>query len=82
MNEFVTAVSTLGFPIVAFAICAWFLKYVYDKSLAQFDKSLEKLGDLTQAVNHNSEVLSDLVKEVSRYDWNGAGSQGDGIRQS
>ena len=62
------AISTVGFPIVAFAICAWFLKYVYDKSLAQFDKSLDKLGTLAEAINHNSEVLADLVKEVRKDD--------------
>lgn len=68
MNEFMQAISTVGFPIVAFAICAWFLKYVYDKSLAQFDKSLDKLGTLAEAINHNSEVLADLVKEVRKDD--------------
>ena len=68
MMDWIQVVSTLGFPIAAFAICAWFLKYVYDKSLAQFDKSLDRLGDLTEAVNHNSEVLADLVAEVRKDD--------------
>lgn len=68
MNEFMQAISTVGFPIVAFAICAWFLKYVYDKSLAQFDKSLEKLGTLAEAINHNTEVLVRLVERVENDD--------------
>lgn len=71
MPEFIDVVSKLGFPIAAFAICAWFLKYVYDRSLSQFDKSLEKIGDLTSAVNHNSEVLADLVREVRGNDKSG-----------
>lgn len=71
MPEFIDVVSKLGFPIAAFAICAWFLKYVYDRSLSQFDKSLEKIGDLTSAVNHNSEVLADLVREVRGNDQSG-----------
>lgn len=66
MNEFLQAISTVGFPIVAFAICAWFLKYVYDRSLSQYDKALERLGTLAEAINHNSEVLADLVKEVRK----------------
>lgn len=66
MNEFLQAISTVGFPIVAFAICAWFLKYVYDRSLSQYDKALDKLGTLAEAINHNSEVLADLVKEVRK----------------
>ena len=71
MPEFIDVVSKLGFPIAAFTICAWFLKYVYDRSLSQFDKSLEKIGDLTSAVNHNSEVLADLVREVRGNDQSG-----------
>lgn len=71
MPEFIDVVSKLEFPIAAFAICAWFLKYVYDRSLSQFDKSLEKIGDLTSAVNHNSEVLADLVREVRGNDQSG-----------
>ena len=70
MNEFLQAVSTVGFPIVAFAICAWFLKYVYDRSLSQYDKALDKLGTLAEAINHNSEVLADLVKEVRKDEVN------------
>lgn len=63
-NEFITAVSTVGFPIVAFAICAWFLKYVYDRSLSQYDKALEKLGTLAEAINANTATLAELVREV------------------
>lgn len=68
MNEFLQAVSTVGFPIVAFAICAWFLKYVYDKSLSMYDKSLEKLGVLAEAINHNTEVLARLVERNENDD--------------
>ncbi len=75
MNDFIDVVSKLGFPIAAFIVCAWFLKYVYDRSLTQLDKSLTEVGslaksvaELTQAVNHNTEVLAELVKEVSKND--------------
>lgn len=75
MNDFIDVVSKLGFPIAAFIVCAWFLKYVYDRSLTQLDKSLTEVGslaksvaELTQAVNHNTEVLAELVKEVRAND--------------
>lgn len=68
MTDFVNAVSVVGFPIVAFGICAWFLKYVYDRSLAQYDKALDKLGTLAEAVNNNTKVLVDLVQEVRGND--------------
>lgn len=75
MNEIIEVVSRLGFPIAAFGICAWFLKYVYDKSMTMFEKCLEKLGLLAEAVNTNSDsinentkVLADLVAEVRAND--------------
>lgn len=75
MNEIVEVVSRLGFPIAAFGICAWFLKYVYDKSMTMFEKCLEKLGLLAEAVNTNSDsinentkVLAELVAEVRGND--------------
>lgn len=75
MNDFIDVVSKLGFPIAAFIVCAWFLKYVYDRSLTQLDKSLTEVGnlaksvaELTLAVNHNTEVLAELVKEVGTND--------------
>ena len=78
MNDVVEIVSRLGFPIAAFGICAWFLKYVYDKSMTMFEKCLERLGLLGEAVNKNSEainqngeainnntkVLAELIEEV------------------
>lgn len=64
MNDVITAISTVGFPICSFLICGAFLKYVYDRSLTQFDKSLSAVAELTKAVNHNTEVLAELVKEV------------------
>ena len=75
MNDIVEVVSRLGFPIAAFGICAWFLKYVYDKSMTMFEKCLEKLGLLAEAVNTNSDsinentkVLAELVAEVRGND--------------
>lgn len=75
MNEAIEVVSRLGFPIAAFGICAWFLKYVYDKSMTMFEKCLEKLGLLAEAVNTNSDsinentkVLAELVAEVRGND--------------
>lgn len=64
MTDAVNIITNVGFPIFSFIVCAWFIKYSYDKSLAMYDKSLEKIGTLANAVNHNTEVLLTLVKEV------------------
>lgn len=71
--DWVDVVSRLGFPITAFGICAWFLKYVYDKSSTMLKEFMEKyftlfkeitdqMSNLTEAVNTNTKVLSSLVE--------------------
>lgn len=62
--DWANLISTIGFPICAFGVCAWFLRYVYDKSMQMFKDSLEKIGTLAEAVNHNTEVLLKLVERM------------------
>ena len=64
MADVVSIITNVGFPIFSFIVCAWFIKYSYDKSLEMFNSSLDKIGTLADAVNHNTEVLLTLVKEV------------------
>lgn len=70
MNDLANIIATLGFPIVSFLISAYFIKYCYDKQLEKDkvadereDKHWEEISKLTSAVNNNTEVLKDLVKE-------------------
>ena len=64
MNDLAQIVSTVGFPIFSFLISAYFIKYTYDKTQEEHKLSMEKIGSLADAVNHNSEVLLQLVTEV------------------
>ena len=66
--DWTNLISTVGFPICAFGVCAWFLKYVYDKSMQMFHDSLDNIGTLAEAVNHNTEVLLNLVKRMGDND--------------
>ena len=61
MNEWAQIISTVGFPIVSFLLCGVALKYVYDKERKSLDETIDKIAKLTEAVNHNSEVLTRLV---------------------
>lgn len=70
MNDLANIIATLGFPIVSFLISAYFIKYCYDKQLEKDkiadereDKHWEEISKLTTAVNNNTEVLRDLVKD-------------------
>lgn len=71
MNDIANIIATIGFPIVSFLISAYFIKYSYDKQLEKDkisdereDKHWEEISKLTSAVNNNTEVLRDLVKQM------------------
>lgn len=67
MSDVVQIITTVGFPIFSFLIAGLALKYVYDRERKSLDDTINKLSDLTNAVNHNSEVLARLVdKEESK----------------
>lgn len=64
MNEIAQIISTIGFPIFSFLICGYALKYVYDKERKSLDDAIQRLGELTMAVEHNSEAIRDLAKDL------------------
>ena len=64
MNEWVQLISTVGFPIVAFFICVYGLKYAYDKSSEDNHQSLEQISKLADAINSNTSTLANLVEEL------------------
>lgn len=64
MNEVVQIISTVGFPIVSFLIAAYFIKYTYDKTAEANKEAMEKIGDLAEAVNNNTVVLTHLVEKL------------------
>lgn len=68
MNDLIQAISTVGFPIVSFLIASYFIKYSYDKSYEANEKAMDKIGTLAEAINHNSEVLTQLVEEIRKDD--------------
>lgn len=64
--DFVNIVSTLGFPIFSFIVCGLALKYCYDRERETLSQTIEKIGALTMAVEHNSEAIRDLAREISK----------------
>lgn len=66
MNEWVQIISTVGFPIVAFLICVYGLKYAYDKSREDNKSALEQISKLADAINNNTIALANLVEEIHR----------------
>ena len=69
--DWINAVSMVGFPIVSFFAAGYACKYVYDKERKSLDDAIAKLGELTIAVEHNSEAIRDLTSELNGGDKNG-----------
>lgn len=63
----IQAIGTVGFPIIAFFVCVYGLKYSFDKSREDNAKNVEMITKLTDAVNNNTVVLTQLVE---RFDEN------------
>ena len=74
LNAISEVVSTVGFPIVCFLMCGWYVKYREDKN----DEKVSKLNSqhdeeskrMTDAVNNNTIALQKLTDKLggARYD--------------
>ena len=64
MGELTTIISSVGFPIVSFLIAAYFIKYTYDKTSEANKDAMDKIGQLAEAVNNNTIVLTHLVEKL------------------
>lgn len=72
VNDVVTVIQTLGFPVAMVLMCAWFIKKMYDMQNDNTNKMIErekeqwdKLANLTSAVNENSSLLRALVSRLA-----------------
>lgn len=63
MNDIVTMISTLGFPIVACIGLAWFCKYMIDQS----NKNVDRMFDMYEKSNtENREAIKACTEAVNR----------------
>lgn len=65
LTSIVQAINTVGFPIFAFIVTIWFIKYMYDKNIEQHREDMEKLNILTESVNNNSIAIAELTKQLA-----------------
>lgn len=65
-------ISNVGFPIFSFIVTGLACKYVYDKEAKRNDAlvndNMEKLEQLTIAINNNTATLQQLVMEMNKKD--------------
>lgn len=78
-TEIITAISTLGFPVIACCGMAWYVKYITDKNeqsrkeesenhKAEVVKMTEALNNNTLAINTLTERLHILKEEETEYE--------------
>lgn len=68
MNDVLTIISTVGFPIAACIGMGWFVKYQTDmnnKNINQMrTEQLDQIKIMTNAVNNNTKALQQLVDKL------------------
>lgn len=68
MNDVISAISVVGFPIVSAIACAWYCKYSSDQYRAEV-KDMQKdhkeeIAGISEALNNNTLVLQKLIDKL------------------
>lgn len=70
MNEWLQAITTVGFPIVMCGTMSYYVKYMADKHRDEVaklnDQHKEEMLDVVRAVDNNTLVLSKLCEKLDR----------------
>lgn len=70
MNDIITAISTLGFPIVACIGMGWYVKYQTDintKEVTEMRKEhKQEIDKVTKALNDNTLVIQKLCDKLDK----------------
>ncbi len=65
MNDIVSVISAVGFPIVAAIGCGYFVKWQYEQNLKQQEElrkeHKEEVAKMTEAINNNNTLLQRLL---------------------
>lgn len=68
LNGISEIVSTVGFPIVCFLLCGWYVKYREDKNDEKYDKLNNQHDDemkqVVSALNNNTVALQKLADKL------------------
>lgn len=72
MNDIVSIISAVGFPIVAAIGCGYFVKWQYEQNLKQIEEMRkehrEEVAKMTEAINNNNTLLQRIL---DRFDGEG-----------
>ncbi len=70
INDIVTIITTVGFPIVACGGMAWYVKYITDKNREEMNAERaqhnEEMTKVTEALNNNTLAIQKLTDYIER----------------
>jgi len=70
MNDIVSIVSAVGFPIVAAIACGYFVKWQYEQNQKQVEEMRkehkEEAEKMTEAINNNTLVIQKLIDNFDK----------------
>ena len=70
MNEIISAISTLGFPIVACIGMGWYVKYQTDSNNQEVSdmrkEHKQEIDKVTKALNDNTLVIQKLCDKLDK----------------
>lgn len=71
-GNIVSAITTVGFPIVMCCAMGWYVKYITDKNRDEITKLNEQhkneMNDVTVAINNNTIALQKLCDKIGDSD--------------
>lgn len=71
-DSMLTAISTVGFPIVMCIVICIYVKYMMDKNAEQMtkitDDHKEEVKEMTKAIENNTIVITQLVERLGKED--------------
>jgi hypothetical protein len=70
MNDIVSIISAVGFPIVAAVGCGYFVKWQYEQNQKQVEamrlEHKEEVQNMTKAIENNTVALTRLIEKIDK----------------
>lgn len=70
MNDIVSIISAVGFPIVAAVGCGYFVKWQYEQNQKQVEamrqEHKEEVQNMTKAIENNTLALTRLIEKIDK----------------
>lgn len=68
VQDVMTLIQTVGFPIVMCGAMAWYVKYISDKNREQItaerEAHKEEMNEVIKAINNNTIVIEKLIAKL------------------